>query len=46
MKSGLLVNSIEERGLVAFVRKQRGGEIELKTLSNLVVELDLSAKNV
>lgn len=46
MKSGLFVNSVEKGRLMAFVREEGSGEIEFESFSDLVIELDLSTKDV
>jgi hypothetical protein len=46
MEPWLLVDSIEKSRFMTLVRKEGSGEIQFETFSDLVVELDLSAKNV
>jgi hypothetical protein len=46
VETRLLVDSIEESSLMALLGEQRGGQIELETLGNLVLELDLSFEDV
>lgn len=46
VEARLLVDSGQQSGLGALLRQQSGGEVELETLGNLVLELDLGAKHV
>ena len=46
VEARLLVDSSQQSGLGALLRQQSGGEVELETLGNLVLELDLGAKHV
>jgi len=44
VESGLLVNSIKNGGLGAFIGEKRGAQIELEAPRDLVIEFDLCAK--
>ena len=46
MKAGLLVDGGQQSRLGTLLRQQSGGEVELETLGNLVLELNLGAKHV
>ena len=46
VKAGLLVRGAEEHRLCALVGMKDGGGVELETLGDLVVELDLGAERV
>ena len=46
MKTGLLVGGGQQGGLGALLGQQSGSEVELQTLGNLVLELNLSPKHI
>ena len=46
MESRLLVDGVEERGLLALLGEEGGGQVKLKALGNLVLELDLGLEDV
>lgn len=46
VEAGLFVGGSQQRRLGAFLRQQSSSEVELQTLGNLVLELNLSAKHV
>jgi len=46
VKTRLLVGGSQQGGLGALLRQQSGSEVELQTLGDLVLQLDLSAKHV
>ena len=46
MHTGLLVNNIQESGFRAFIRKERGAEVKLETLGEMVLKLELAPQNV
>jgi len=46
VEAGLLVCGSQQGGLGALLRQQSGSKVELQTLGNLVLELNLSPKHV
>lgn len=46
METRLLVNSVEKCRLLVLLRKQRGIQVELETLRNLILELNLGFQDV
>lgn len=46
VEAGLLVDSVEERGFLALVGEEGGGQVKLEALGNLVLELDLGLEDV
>ena len=46
VKAGLLVCGSRQGGLGTLLRQQGGGEVELQTLGNLVLELNLSPEHI
>jgi hypothetical protein len=46
MEPRLLINSIQNRRFLPFLREQRRVQIELETLGDLVLEFDLIAEDV
>lgn len=46
MQAGLLVDSVEERRLLALLGEQRSAQIKLEALGNVVLKLDLGLEDV
>ena len=42
----MLVDSVEECRLLAFLREQRSSQVELETLGNLIVKFDLGLEDI
>jgi hypothetical protein len=46
METGLLVGSSNDSRLLAFLREERGSQVELEALGDVVLELNLGAEDV